>query len=65
MVNSQENGLLMISRFSFRELITTIRKGNIYAIKMMIRPIMASALANFLLFPPIVVLFIMPLPPVS
>ena len=31
MVNSQENGLLIISLFCFRELINTMTKGNIYA----------------------------------
>ena len=65
MVKSQEKGLLMMSLFSFRELITTIRKGNIYAINTMIRPIIASAFASFLLFPPIVDFFIMLPPPAS
>lgn len=64
MVNSQENGLLIISRFCLRELMTTMINGNIYAMKMMISLVMASASATFFLVPPIDVWFIMLPPPV-
>ena len=62
---NQENGLLIISLFCFRELITTIRNGNIYAAKIITSPVIARKFTAFLLFPPIVVFFIMPRPPVS
>ena len=63
-VNNHENGLLIISLFCFKELITTIINGNIYAINIIINPAIAKKFKIFLFVPPIVVCFITLPPPV-
>ena len=52
-VNSQENGLLMISRFCFKELMITMTNGNMNAQKTMIIRSIASASVTFFFVPPI------------